>query len=172
MSAPARFAAASAVAASFFFLSLPAVAADLWEPPRGGQAYEDSRYGDVYGEERGEEYSERYSRDDSRDFEPPYRPRASVRDEGYDPPYDPAGRFANGCVPRLLVRDRLREAGWSDFHDLQPRGGVVLVEARRPSGRPFELTIDRCSGAIVEARPLTDGRSYAYGARRYFPRPY
>src|SRR4051812_22855281 len=91
MSAPARFAAASAVAASFFFLSLPAVAADLWEPPRGGQAYEDSRYGDVYGEERGEEYSERYSRDDSRDFEPPYRPRASVRDEGYDPPYDPAG---------------------------------------------------------------------------------
>jgi hypothetical protein len=170
MSAPARFAAASAVAASFLFSALPAVAADLWEPPRGGQAYEDSRYGDVYGEERSEEQG--YDARDARDFEPPYRPRTALRDERYEPPYDTGNRFANGCVPHLLVRDRLREAGWSDFRDLEPRGGVVLVEARRPSGRPFELTIDRCSGAIVEARPLSDGRSYAYGARRFWPRSY
>jgi len=44
---------------------------------------------------------------------------------------------------------------------------VVLVQARRPSGRRFDLVIDRCSGEIIEARPLPldDFRSYAYRSR-------
>jgi hypothetical protein len=43
----------------------------------------------------------------------------------------------------------------------------VLVQAQRPSGRRFDLVIDRCSGEVLEARPLTDERSYAYRSRRY-----
>ena len=45
---------------------------------------------------------------------------------------------------------------------------IATVRARRPSGRLFELTIDRCSGEIVSARPLEPRRfgPYAYGRRR------
>lgn len=186
MSAPARLAAASAVAASLFFSALPASAADLWEPPRGGAAYDDPRYGDAYGE--GGSYDryaepERYA-EPQENVEPPYPPRAELRNEDeyswrhYGHPYRDDGRGyddgreAAGCVPRDVVRERLHADGWGDFHDLEPRGRVVLVEARSPSGRPFELTIDRCSGEIVDARPLDGARSYAYGQRRYWPRPY
>ena len=58
------------------------------------------------------------------------------------------------------------------------------MHARRPSGRQFVLTIERCSGEIVSARPLEGyggtyggggyGGPYAYGGpppRRY-ERPY
>ena len=31
---------------------------------------------------------------------------------------------------------------------------MVTLRARRPNGRLFELTMHRCSGQIVEARPL------------------
>jgi hypothetical protein len=151
MPASARLAAASAVAASLF-VTAPAISADLYEPPwapeAGSYYYDDQRSADIYrGDER------RYDR---------YVPR-----EELDPPYDSSRRRADydGCVPRHLARDRLRADGWGDFHDLEPRGRVVLVQARRPSGRRFDLTIDRCSGEIIEARPLDDFRSYAY--RRY-----
>jgi hypothetical protein len=45
--------------------------------------------------------------------------------------------------------------GWRDFHGgQQVSDAAVTLRARRPSGRLFELTLDRCSGEIVEARPL------------------
>src|SRR5262245_50927530 len=72
------------------------------------------------------------------DFEPPY-----------PPPYADRGA---PCVPREAVRARLFSEGWGDFRDFEPRGRVVLVQARRPSGRLFDLTIDRCSGEVVDAR--------------------
>ena len=60
--------------------------------------------------------------------------------------------------------DRLRAAGWSDFHDLTLDGEIAIVAARRPSGRLFELEVHRCSGEVVNARPQ---RSQAHDRRRY-----
>jgi len=168
MSASARHIAASAVAASFLILALPASAADLYEP-RTGSAYDDPRYADIYGEDP--PAYDRY-RDPRDDFGPVYPPRPVYKHRFYrDFERD---RYAEGpaCVPRRLARERLRDDGWGDFRNLELRRNFVLLQARRPSGRLFDLTIDRCTGEIVEARPLSSGRSYAYGSRRYWPRSY
>jgi hypothetical protein len=140
MPAYVRLAAASALAVSVALFALPASAADLYEPPY-----------DRYSEEPPPPPRDRYA-DVPDDFEPPYEERYARHD----------------CVPRELARDRLRDAGWRDFHALEPRGEVVLVKARRPSGRLFDLTIDRCSGQIVDLKPLEGRRfgSYALGPRR------
>lgn len=135
MPAYARLAAASALAVSVALFAVPAVAADLYEPP-----YEE------YGE-----------------GPPPPGDRYVPDDDDGSPP-----RFAErGCVPREVARDRLHDAGWYDFRRLEPRGEVVFVQARRPSGRLFDLTIDRCSGRIVDARPAYGGRYYGNGGGRW-----
>lgn len=146
MSAYARLAAASALAVSLAFAVAPASAADLYEPPY-----------DTYGEGPPPPPRDRYA-DVPEDFEPPYPARYAER----------------GCIPREEARDRLREAGWYDFHALEPREDVVLVKARRGRGRLFDLTIDRCSGQIVDARPLEPRRwgPYAYGPPRRHWAPY
>jgi hypothetical protein len=92
--------------------------------------------------------------------------------KGFAPPADwsryGSYRYDDACVPRRVARRRLRREGWRGFHDFEPRGGVVLVKARRRwSGRAFELAIDRCSGEIVGARPLRGGRDFAYRRYRY-----
>jgi hypothetical protein len=141
MPAYARLAAASALAVSFFLSALPAVAADLYEPPY-----------DIYGE-----------------GPPPPRDRYADVPDDFEPPYPP--RYAErGCIPREEARDRLRDAGWYDFHALEPREDVVLVKARRGRGRLFDLTIDRCTGEIVDAKPLHARRwgPYALGPRRHW----
>ena len=150
MPAYARLAAASALAVSFAAFALPAAAADLYEPP-----YEGYREGHGEGPPPPDRYAEV-----PEDFEPPYPP----------PAYGDRG----GCIPRELARDRLRAAGWHGFHAVEPLDRVVLVKARRPSGRHFELTIDRCSGEVVDARPLGWRRfgRFADGPRRYWGRPY
>ncbi len=150
MSASARIAAASAVAASFFVLAFPAFSADLYDPPRTGSAYDDPRYADIYGDD---EPDERYA-EAQEDFDAPVPPRSVYRD---DDDRDWSG-YRDGCVPRHVVRDRLRADGWHRFHDFEPRGSVLHVEARRRSGRLFDLTIDRCSGEVVDARALDGGR--------------
>lgn len=137
-----------------------AKAADLDDgppPPRYGAPYDDRRYSDIY------RYPDR-----------PVPPARVYRDEGYPPPpryerYSERG----GCVPRQAVRDRLLREGWQDFQEPEVRGEVVTLQARRPSGRPFLLTIDRCSGEVVSARPAYQPGPYAYGPppRRY-ERPY
>ncbi len=74
------------------------------------------------------------------DREPDWRQRRSAR---------------NDCVPREFVREELRADGWRDFRDPRPRGDLFVVEARRKrSGRLFVLSIDRCSGDVLAARPL------------------
>jgi hypothetical protein len=167
MPASAGLAAVSAVAASLFVTTLPARAADLYEPPHHGSAYDDSRYGDNYGDE-GPAY-ERYGEAEE-GSEGPYPRRPPYRD------YDAfqRGYAEDGCVSRDAERARLRADGWSDFRDPQLRGRVVLLQARRPSGRSFDLTIDKCSGEVIAARPLDgryDRRFFAGGPRRYW-QPY
>ena len=127
---------AAALALSLAAVSLPAHAADLYP-------YD---YDDSYGE--GPPPPERYA-DIPEDFEPPY----------------PEPRYADRCIPREVARDRLRSAGWRHFHAVEPRGRVVLVKARRPGGRLYDLTIDRCSGEVVDARPI-----YGHGPGRYAER--
>ena len=81
---------------------------------------------------------------------------------------DPVPPYAARCLPRAVIKDKLIDHGWSDFHDGDLRGDVAIVHARRPSGRLFLLKIDRCSGDILSARPL-EGRfgPYAHGPRRW-----
>ena len=145
MPAYVRLAAASALAVSLAALSLPAVAADLYEPPY-----------DTYGERP--TYDRYRYADAPDDFEPPY----------------PVRGYGDRCIPREVARDRLRDAGWRGFHAAEPREEVVLVKARRPDGRMFDLTIDRCSGEVVDARPIY-GRGpgpYAWGPPRRHWAPY
>lgn len=146
-------------------ISTGARAADLEDgpppPPRYGGAYDDSRYADIY------RYPDR----------PPVPPARVYRDDDYPPP--PPGRFEQryshrgACVPRHVIRDRLMREGWQDFRVDELQGNVVTLHARRPSGRPFLLTIDRCSGDVVDARPAYQPGPTAYGPtpRRYY-RPY
>ena len=96
--------------------------------------------------------------------------RARARHSYAEPPRG----YADRCLPREVVKERLLRSGWHDFHDGDVRGEIATVRARRPSGRLFDLVIDRCSGEIVDARPLEPrrigpyaaGSPYAYGPRR------
>jgi hypothetical protein len=177
--------AAGLIAAAF----TAAQAADLDEgppPERYGSAYDDPRYADMY------KYPSppTYGVPPPRPYAAPPVPRERVyRDEEFAPDYDPGypGRrysyaepvppYAGRCAPREAVKERLYRDGWSDFHDGDIHGSVATVRARRPSGRLFELTLDRCTGEIVRAEPL-EGRAfgpYAYGPPgppRRWERPY
>jgi len=186
--------AAGLLAAAF---TTGARAADLDEgppPDRYGSAYDDPRYADIYKYPNGPQaygvpppgaYGRPYA------GPPPYagpvpRERVYREEEDYDRGYAPGPRrcsyaepgvpYAPGrCAPRELVEERLYSEGWRDFHDGDVRGGLATVHARRPSGRLFVLTLDRCSGQVVSAEPL-EGRPYgpyAYGAPpRRWDRPF
>lgn len=150
-------------------------AADLSDPyddPRYSEIYRDGppSHGDRYVEKhRTERYVEsykdydgggdRYGRDD-KDYDGDRR-----HDSGYaDDDYQQSSR----CVPRHLIRRDLAANGWCDFEKLELRRGVVLLRARRPSGRLFDLKLDRCTGHIIAARPIDRPyyERYAYGSRR------
>jgi hypothetical protein len=151
-------------------VSPSARAADL-EPPeeRYGSAYDDPRYADIYrypdrapryAEPRpqAERYYRWYEEEDDRE---PHRYAERNAPPGFQPQ----------CLPPETIRHRLVHEGWFDLHDVELRGDVAVVHARRGSGRPFALTVDRCSGALLAARPLEPGFGpYAYGAP--WRRPY
>jgi hypothetical protein len=148
-----------------------AKAADLYDgppPDRYGSAYDDPRYADIYKYPKGPAYApyggpvprERVYRDD--DY---YDYDARPRRYSYAEPAPYGAR----CLPREVVKDRLLARGWHDFHHGDIRGDIATVHARRPSGRLFLLSIDRCSGEVIGAQPL-EGRPfgpYAYGPRRW-----
>ena len=155
--------------------STNAKAADLDEGPppnRYGSVYDDPRYADIYRRPEPPYAApvprERIYRDD--EGAPPY-----ARPHRYSYNYD-EGRPAYGgqCVPREVIRDRLTRYGWHDFHDGALNGNLAVVRARRPSGRLFELSIDRCSGEILSAYPLERRvfGPFAYGPRPWWQRPY
>jgi hypothetical protein len=72
--------------------------------------------------------------------------------------------YKGKCVRSEEVRERLTGQGWRDFHaGAQVNDNIVTLRARRPSGRLFELSLHRCSGQLVEARPLEPARrDYAW----------
>ena len=164
-----------------------AQAADLYDgppPDRYGSAYEDPRYADIY--KYPPPYAVRPPRAFERYAEPPIpRERVYREDERYEPKYLPSPRrfsyaepprdYADRCLPREVIKERLLRSGWHDFHDGDIHGAIATVRARRPSGRLFDLAIDRCTGEIVSAEPLEPRRigPYAYGPPpRRWERPY
>lgn len=187
----ARLAAMSAVAASLFATALPAASADLYEPPHypNGDAYYDEAppYDSRYDRHAGKDFGYPVPPETvygGKGFAPPetydgpetyggkgFPPPERYGGKGFAPPpadWSRHGAYDDACVPRRVARRRLRRDGWRGFHDFEPRGSVVLVKARRRwSGRRFELAIDRCSGEIVDARPLRGGRDFAYRPSRY-----
>lgn len=155
-------------------------AADMnpYYTPKAGSPYDDPRYGDIYGHPP---TPPRYA---APRYEPPYHAPPRYEQPRYAGPYDePAprphvsrdrygylepmpgpsiyrdhdrryARPGSTCTPRREVRRNLAEQGWSDFQEAEVQGDSAIVRARRPSGHQFELRIDRCSGDVIEARPL------------------
>ncbi len=175
----ARLTIVAAVATSLFALAPAASAADLDYPPQDYSRYEpgyEPTYDSGY---RSPRYSDPYANvppperyaGPPEDVVPPYPPPPSANGKGFAEPPRVVPHYAYReprCVPRRVVRRRLRAQGWYDFHKFRPRGPIMLVRARRAPGRPFKLAIDRCSGEIVEARPLRRRRlgPFAFGPRR------
>ena len=131
------------------------------DEPRKGEYYEEKRF-----EER------RYS--EPRPVEPPphvdrygYREAPPNRYSYHDAP--PARRDSRyddrTCLSKGDIRYRLKEHGWQDFQDLEFRNDTAVVTARRPDGLLYKLDVDRCSGVIVQARLLDEGRGWRQGTR-------
>ena len=192
-----RWLAARVIALAVLASPAAALAADLDDDagaPHGragyDSPYDDPRYRDIYrlpdppAPRYAEPIERRYAEPPYREPPPPpYRSRGSSKDDGYLEPMPAPPRFApprpryaerpGECLTRHEIRTRLRDDGFSDFHDIEPRGRSVLVTARRPSGHLFDLEVDRCTGDILSARRLESdrGRPYAYEpppVRRYY----
>jgi hypothetical protein len=136
----------------------PAQAADIDgvpPPPRSGPYsgyYDDPRYAPK--PPAPPSYYDDDDDDDDRYNGPPPRRYSHVPPK-YAPPRYAAPPPGRSCVRSEQVRDRLTSQGWRDFHAGQPvNDGLVTLRARRPSGRLFELVLNRCTGELVEARPL------------------
>jgi hypothetical protein len=134
--------------------------------------YDDPRYRDLYSAPP-PRYAERYEYRERTYREPV--PGYAYRDDRYLAP----DRFAEdyrprpGCLPRYEIRQGLAREGWHDFQALELRPDIALLRARRPNGALFDLKVDRCSGAVVDAHPIGGyvPGPYAYGPRRW-DRPY
>jgi hypothetical protein len=147
-----------------------ASAADLYspyaEPYRQGSPYEDPRYGDIYRQPGPAPYAAPYREPYGSPRPPGYLEPFSSPRFGGGPTYPDHSYYNNGCVPRQEVKDRLLRQGWHAFTDLELRGEVAFVRARRPNGRTFELQVDRCSGNVIEARPADAyPGAFAWGPR-------
>ena len=108
-------------------------------------------------------------------YEPAPPPRYSYKEPSYQNDYwNPDARripyekrvpsyapnYAERCVVRGEVRHKLKEHGWQDFRDLELRPDTASVTARRPDGLVYRLTVDRCTGVILSAQLLDDGRGW------------
>ena len=174
----------------------PVSAADIYDQyaPRTSSPYDDPRYGDIYqhpappqpryveprlAEPRYVEprVAEPLYVEPPRYAEPRYDAPRRYYDEapavpqnryGYLEPMNPRSDYRGGptCIPRGEIRRALINEGWRDFRDLELRGEVAKIQARRPNGQLYALKVDRCSGEIVHSRPLHDGGvPYAYRDR-------
>jgi len=66
--------------------------------------------------------------------------------------------FSQNCVPEGVIRQRLRQQGWWDLQGLRRSGENFMVRARRPNGSSYQLTIDGCSGGLLEAMRLNEAQ--------------
>jgi hypothetical protein len=160
-----RSARAGLLAALLAGVPVTAPAADLDYERRGeAEPYAPYHYNNEPRRYGGPHYDER--------VEPP---RYSYRDE--EPGYDD-GRYSlpprrymrydeSACLDKREIRQRLKQHGWGEFHDLEIRPDVAVFSARRPDGLLYRLQVDRCTGVIVNARLLDDGRGWRQGARPY-----
>lgn len=131
--------------------SAPASAADLNDGDYASPAAtDDQRYRDIY------EYPP--PRADVRQYEERYEERSyRVRDRVVE------DRVT--CLRPHEIERALYEDGWSDIDDLDFGARFIHVDARDgDTGREFELTLDRCSGRIVQAEPgyYPPPRRYGY----------
>ena len=178
---------AGALAAALFGGVTGAVAADFDRDrtpsdDRRRSAYEEPRYRDSYGPAHvPHRAAPRYYTAEPEPLLPPayvYRERSRDRDDDDDDrgyaPYDRRGasrdddpRTRTACVSRDEIKGRLVDDGWRNFQDIELRGGIARIEARR-RGETYVLKVDRCSGDIVDARRLgrPDGGSFAYDQDR------
>ena len=130
--------------------------------PKQGQYYEERSYEEKrYSEPRVAEppYGDRYG---YRDVPPPGR---FSRYDAPPPPRDGSRYDQQGCLSKGEIRFRLKEHGWQEFQDLEFRQDTAVVTARRPDGMLYKLEVDRCSGVIIQARLLDEGRGWRQGAR-------
>ena len=169
--------------------SRPAAAADFGgegytEPPYDEGAYaDDEGYDDERAPPRYDRYGEapppdRYgdAYDDGRGEPPP----GSIKD-GYPVPMPPSagapppsryverpavGMGRHACLDRWQIRQKLRRHGWTDVQPMGGDGDIVRIRAGRfDSSSVFRLRVDRCSGEVLAARPIS--RDFAYRDRRW-----
>jgi hypothetical protein len=140
-------------------------------PERQSSPYDDPRYRDLYGDPP-TRYTERREYEE-RTYRAPVPPAYVYRDRDDDTRLYEERRYGSACLPRHEIRRRLHAEGWGDFNNIDIGGDTAQFRARRPNGTPYDLTIDRCSGAIISARPLDRyvPGPYAYEPRRW-TRPY
>jgi hypothetical protein len=123
-------------------------------PPPG--YYDEDDDGPPYAKKYPYGYGPKYKNyGDDDDGPPPYKKYSDL------PPHK------GSCVRSEQVRDRLTGAGWRDFHAGKALSQTtVTLRARRPSGRLFELRLDRCSGEILQARALDGPLRPYYGYKQ------
>lgn len=132
-------------------------AADLFAPgPGAATPYDDPRYAYLYGRDGAAPppgWSPRRQRPDYYD-ERPAAPRTARR-------VPPAWR-ARACTPRRIVKRRLAAGGWFGFRRAKiVDRHYVGVNASHADGGLYRLTIDRCSGRVIDARLIRGARLYA-----------
>ena len=161
---------------------------------RHSSVYEDHRYRDIYGPAPiPHKHAPRYYKTEPAPLPPiphahVYRDRELELDREPEPrsygrpetrsyrPWDDGRRYHTACLPREEIKRKLVDEGWRDFTDLELRGNIARIEARRRNGDLFVLRVNRCSGNVVNAERLGDprGRPYAYehppvrGPRSYY----
>lgn len=70
----------------------------------------------------------------------------------------PGLQRSRDCRSAEDIHDRLKRQGWWDFDDLERSGKHFTVRARRPNGTAYQLTIDGCSGRVLDAMRLNGGQ--------------
>jgi hypothetical protein len=152
-------------------LASQALAADLDDggppPSWNGPSWKDGAYG--YPPKSIAPPPGYYDNDDDDDEDRPYNRYED--DDGPSKKYGDVPPHKGNCVRSEQVRDRLTSAGWHDFHAGKAvNPATVTLRARRPSGRLFELRLDRCSGEILHAHALNGPPRrphYGYGPPGY-----
>ncbi|MBO0764455.1 MAG: hypothetical protein J2P50_07695 [Hyphomicrobiaceae bacterium] len=145
----------------------PALAADIdgVPPPRHGPY--GGPYSGPYDDPHYAPKAPPQSYYDDDDDDGRYEGRPPPQKYTYTPPRYASPPPGRTCVRSEEVRDRLTSQGWNNFHDGKPVSeGLVSLRARRPSGRLFELTLHRCSGEVLEARPLEPRPAGPYAYRQ------